>query len=130
MQAAQKLVKQKLTKVTNEALPAITEDIKQYLDRIMKEAAGSDDEVQRVLDIFDNEENPIVFDFVEGSTRVLTGGVDKQILFEISIGMSDVQDLVMSVVPASFIEEYFNGLEIDVQGEIRNIAVKHIQERM
>ena len=130
MQAAHKLVKQKLTKVINEALPAITEDIKQYLDRMMKEAAVSDDEVRRVLDIFDNEKNPIVFDFVEGNTRVLTGGADKQALFEVSIGMSDVQDLVVSVVPASFIEEYFNGLEIDVQGEVRSIAVKHIQERV
>ena len=123
LQAAQKLAKDKLRRVILETLPAITEDIKKYLEGVMTDAAASDQDIQRILGIFDNEENPIVFDFVESETKPLvhTG-------FNIIVNIADVEDLVLSVIPAGFISDYFNGLDIDIHGEIRSIAVRHVAE--
>jgi len=123
LQAAQKLAKGELTRVILETLPAITEDIKRYLDGVMIDAAASDEEVQRILGIFDNEQNPIIFDFVESETKPLVHNG-----FNIIVNIADVEDLVVSVVPAGFITDYFNGLDIDINGELRSIAVRHIAE--
>ena len=112
-QAAQKLAKDKLTRAFLETLPAITEDIKKYLDGVMTDAAAFDEEVQRILGVFDNEDNPIIFDFIEAETKPL---VHKG--FNILINIADVEDLVISIVPARFISDYFNGLDIDINGEI------------
>ena len=125
MQAAQKLAKYKLTQAINTALPAITDDIKSRLAMLMEEAAASDDEVKRVLDIFDNEENPIVFDFVESEAKPLAHKG-----FNVMIDIPGVQDMIMTVVPASFMNEYFEGLQIDVHDEIYNIATNHIREKI
>ena len=123
LQAAQELARDKLKRVILKTLPAITEDIKKYLDGVMTVAAASDEDMQRILGIFDNEENPIIFDFVETETKpqIHTG-------FNIIINISDAEDLVLSVVPASFIDEYFNGIGIDIHGEIRSIADRQIAE--
>ena len=122
-QVVRKQTKDELTRIILTTLPAITEDIKRYLDGIMNDAAASDQDVQRILGVFDNEENPIIFDFVESETKPLvhTG-------FNIIINIADVEDLVVSVVPAGFISDYFNGLDIDVRGEINSIAIRHIAE--
>ena len=123
LQAAQKLARGKLTRAILETLPAITEDIKKYLDGIMNDAAASDAEVQRILGVFDNEDNPIIFDFVESETKPLVHQG-----FNVIVNIADVEDLIVSVVPAGFITDYFNGLDIDIHGEIHSIVTKHIQE--
>ena len=109
MQAVQKLARDRLTRAILETLPAITEDIKQYLDGVMTDAAASDEDIQRVLGIFDNDDNPIIFDFVESETKPQ---VHKG--FNIIVNIADVEDLVISIVPADFIANYFDGIDIDI----------------
>ena len=61
LQAAQKLAKDKFTRAILETLPAITEDIKKYLDGIMNDAAASDQDVQRILGIRKTITYPLFF---------------------------------------------------------------------
>ena len=116
MQAATKLAKSNLQRLVLDNINPITNDIKQYLAEEIEKIASEDVDVQKILDIFNNTEEPLIFEVVDLKAKPLAHQG-----FNIAVYTSEMQDTVVSLVPASFMYEFFDKIDFKHPRHIKAI---------
>ena len=70
-QAATKLTRGELSRRVSKEITPITEDIKKYLAGVIEQTANNDAEAKRILDIFNNTDDPLICEVTESNTKPL-----------------------------------------------------------